>query len=57
LAELRSLRLEKLGFSRQDRAQIDRSLAFVQNLLPFWADNVSLTYFNHARTLPISIGG
>jgi uncharacterized alpha-E superfamily protein len=38
-------------------AQLDASLSFVQALLPSWADNISLTYFNHARTYPISIGG
>jgi uncharacterized alpha-E superfamily protein len=37
--------------------QLDSSLSYVQNLLHSWADNISLTYFNHARTYPISIGG
>ena len=32
-------------------------LGFIANLLPSWADNISLTYFDHARTYPISIGG
>ena len=64
---LRSLDLEKLDFplpgsARKDSAsgdnrRLDHSLRFVQKLLPSWADNISLTYFNHARTFPISIGG
>ncbi len=40
-----------------DVLQLDRSLSFVQDLLPSWADNISLTYFNHARTYPINLGG
>jgi uncharacterized alpha-E superfamily protein len=67
MALLRGLDLQKVDFplpgsgrpdSRSDgQLQLDRSLGFVQNLLPSWADNISLTYFNHARTYPISIGG
>jgi uncharacterized alpha-E superfamily protein len=38
-------------------SQLDASLTFLQLLLPSWADNVSRTYFDHARTFPISIGG
>jgi uncharacterized circularly permuted ATP-grasp superfamily protein/uncharacterized alpha-E superfamily protein len=37
--------------------ELDRSLAFLQSLLHSWGDNVSNSYFGHARTLPISIGG
>ena len=43
--------------NREAHAQLDRSLGYLQDLLPSWADNVSNTYFGHARTLPISIGG
>lgn len=39
------------------RAQLDRSLSYLQDLLRLWADSVSSTYFGHARTFPISIGG
>jgi uncharacterized circularly permuted ATP-grasp superfamily protein/uncharacterized alpha-E superfamily protein len=39
------------------RAQLDRSLCYLQDLLRSWADNLSNTYFGHARTFPISIGG
>ena len=38
-------------------SQLDQAFAFFQLLLPSWADNVSRTYFDHARTFPISIGG
>ena len=64
---LRGLDLQQLDFplpgggrtcGRSDaHSQLDRSLGFVQNLLPSWADNISLTYFNHARTYPISMEG
>jgi uncharacterized alpha-E superfamily protein len=64
---LRRLDLEKLDFSlpgsgraaadSEGQLELDRLLRFVENLLPSWADNISLTYFNHARTYPISIGG
>jgi uncharacterized alpha-E superfamily protein len=67
VALLRGLDLEKLEFALPggDRpagdsggqSQIDRSLVSVQKLLPSWADNISLTYFDHAHTYPISIGG
>ncbi len=39
------------------RADLDRSLRYLQELLPSWADNLSGTYFGHATTFPISIGG
>jgi len=64
---LRGLDLERLQFPlpggewpAQDRAgqlQIDRVLGSVQELLPGWAANISLTYFDHVHTYPISIGG
>ncbi len=67
LALLRALDLQKLDFplpgsgrtgsDSEGQLQLNRSLGFVQNLLPSWADNISLTYFDHARTYPISIGG
>jgi uncharacterized alpha-E superfamily protein len=65
LARLRAVDLEKLDFplpggpvaKSEGQLELDRLLRFVENLLPWWADNISLTYFNHARTYPISIGG
>jgi uncharacterized circularly permuted ATP-grasp superfamily protein/uncharacterized alpha-E superfamily protein len=63
---LRGLDLEKLDFplpgsgrtaiNSEGQLELDRLLHFIQNLLPSWADNISFTYFNHARTYPISIG-
>jgi uncharacterized circularly permuted ATP-grasp superfamily protein/uncharacterized alpha-E superfamily protein len=35
--------------------KLDQALGFIEELLPSWADNVSNTYFGHARTLPIQI--
>jgi uncharacterized circularly permuted ATP-grasp superfamily protein/uncharacterized alpha-E superfamily protein len=67
IALLKSLDLTKLDYplpgsdrpvaNQEARAQLDRSLAYLEDLLPSWADNVSNTYFGHARTFPISIGG
>jgi len=64
---LRSIDLQTLDFplpvsgrsigGAEGPTRLDASLSFVQALLPSWADNISLTYFNHARTYPISIGG
>ena len=64
---LRGLDLEKLEFplpggvlptcNSDGQSQIDRALGSIQRLLPSWADNISLTYFDHAHTYPISIGG
>jgi len=47
----------RTGWCSDSLSQVDGSLGFVQNLLHSWADNISLTYFNHARTYPIRIGG
>jgi uncharacterized alpha-E superfamily protein len=41
----------------EGREHLERSLLYLEELLPSWADNVSNTYFGHARTFPISIGG
>jgi uncharacterized alpha-E superfamily protein len=64
---LRGLDLEKLEFPLpggerpaedcDGQVQIARALGSVQKLLPSWADNISLTYFDHVHTYPISIGG
>jgi len=64
---LRALDLEKLDFplpgrgrtvsNSEGQLELDHLLRFIENLLPSWADNISLTYFNHARTYPISMGG
>jgi len=66
LTLLRDLDLEKLEFplpggevpasSSEGQLQVDRALSSIQKLLPSWADNISLTYFDHAHTFPISVG-
>ncbi len=44
---------EKLeGFLR-----LDRLLEELEELLPSWSNNISNTYFSHARTFAISLGG
>ncbi|MDR3699921.1 MAG: circularly permuted type 2 ATP-grasp protein [Candidatus Sulfopaludibacter sp.] len=65
-ALLRGLDLEKVEFplpggglpscDSDGQSQIHRTLGSIQKLLPSWADNISLTYFDHAHTFPISIG-
>jgi hypothetical protein len=36
--------------------QLDRLLQDLEELLPSWSNNVSNTYFSHARTFAITIG-
>jgi uncharacterized alpha-E superfamily protein len=67
VARLRGLNLEKVDFplpgfrgtaeKSEGQLELEGLLGYIENLLPSWADNISLTYFNHARTLPISVGG
>jgi len=67
VALLRTQDLERLEFplpggerptaARDGQLQIDRCLGDIQKLLPSWANNISFTHFDHAHTLPISIGG
>jgi uncharacterized circularly permuted ATP-grasp superfamily protein/uncharacterized alpha-E superfamily protein len=37
--------------------QLDQTLQNLDDLLPSWSNNVSSTYFSHARTFAITIGG
>jgi uncharacterized alpha-E superfamily protein len=37
--------------------QLDQTLQNLDELLPSWSNNVSSTYFSHARTFAITIGG
>lgn len=58
--DLPNLRYRSSGESEprldpKEQLKLDQTLAFVQELLPSWADNISNTYFGHARTLPIEI--
>ena len=38
------------------RSRLDKLLKELETLLPSWSDNLSNTYFSHARTFPITIG-
>jgi uncharacterized alpha-E superfamily protein len=44
-------------YNSKERARLKRSLKALEKFLPSWSNNLSNTYFNHARTLPITIGG
>jgi uncharacterized alpha-E superfamily protein len=67
IALLRNLNLGALDYplpgtdpsmaNQEPRAELDRSLLDLQGLLLSWADNITSTYFGHARTFPIRIGG
>jgi uncharacterized alpha-E superfamily protein len=37
-------------------SQLEHFLRGLERLLPTWSNNLSGTYFSHARTLPITIG-
>jgi uncharacterized alpha-E superfamily protein len=43
-------------YPSEELSRLRDSLKALENLLPSWSDNLSGTYFSHARTLPISIG-
>src|SRR5204863_211425 len=43
-------------YNSKGRARLKRSLKTLEKFLPSWSNNLSNTYFNHARTLPINIG-
>jgi uncharacterized circularly permuted ATP-grasp superfamily protein/uncharacterized alpha-E superfamily protein len=43
-------------YNSKERARLKRSLKALGKFLPSWSNNLSNTYFNHARTLPITIG-
>ena len=64
LATLRRVNLQEMSFptagqasSRKDPFRLlDRSLAELEFLLPSWSNHLSVQYFSHARTLPVSVG-
>jgi uncharacterized alpha-E superfamily protein len=39
-----------------ERSRLKRCLEELEDFLPCWSNNLSNTYFSHARTLPITIG-
>lgn len=43
-------------YNSKERARLKRSLKALEKFLPSWSNNLSNTYFSHARTLPINIG-
>ena len=47
---------ENIGADPRGQLELDRLFSLIQGLLYSWADNISLVYFNHATTLPISLG-
>ncbi len=66
LAMLRTFDLKMVGYplpgsepsgrAMKERVRLRRFLCELERLLPSWSDNVSSTYFSHARTLPVTIG-
>jgi uncharacterized circularly permuted ATP-grasp superfamily protein/uncharacterized alpha-E superfamily protein len=43
-------------YNSDQRSRLERSLRILEKFLPSWSNNLSNTYFNHARTLPVTIG-
>ena len=39
-----------------DLGRLEQFLRRLETLLPYWSNNLSSTYFSHARTMPITIG-
>jgi uncharacterized alpha-E superfamily protein len=66
LALLRSFDLRELKYPLPGAAmetdgsnglsRLEHFLRGLERLLPSWSNNLSSTYFSHARTLPIAIG-
>jgi uncharacterized alpha-E superfamily protein len=65
VAMLRSFDLQALDYplpgaadthgTAGERARLSRSLRLLEKLLPSWSNNLSSTYFTHARTLPMTV--
>ena len=63
LASLRRIDLQAIQYPPSGKAArhhpltaVDDYLGELENLLPSWSNNLSSQYFNHARTLPITMG-
>ncbi|MFL6450512.1 MAG: circularly permuted type 2 ATP-grasp protein [Bryobacteraceae bacterium] len=52
----RKTALAAAQYNSRERARLKRSLKALEKFLPSWSNNLSNTYFSHARTLPITIG-
>ena len=46
----------KVARGADQLTEVDHYLAELEKLLPSWSNNLSSQYFNHARTLPITMG-
>jgi uncharacterized circularly permuted ATP-grasp superfamily protein/uncharacterized alpha-E superfamily protein len=47
---------ERVAESANGLTQLERFLRGLERLLPSWSNNLSSTYFSHARTLPVTMG-
>jgi len=47
---------QRTGRSTTGLGQLEHFLRGLETLLPHWSNNLSSTYFSHARTMPITIG-
>jgi uncharacterized alpha-E superfamily protein len=63
LASLRRIDLQAIKYPPSGKAArhhpltaVDDCLGELEKLLPSWSNNLSSQYFNHARTLPITMG-
>jgi uncharacterized circularly permuted ATP-grasp superfamily protein/uncharacterized alpha-E superfamily protein len=66
IAELRGFDLSRMRYplpgaapargSAASLANLERFLRGLETLLPTWSNNLSSTYFSHARALPVTIG-
>jgi uncharacterized alpha-E superfamily protein len=55
--DLHSLHARKPAqYNSRERGRLKRSLQALEKFLPSWSNNLSNTYFSHARTFPITIG-
>lgn len=52
---LRRFDLPEIDFNTNERSRLERYLRGLERLLPSWSNNLSGTYFVHARTLPTTI--
>jgi len=64
IAELRGFDLSRMGYplpgsavkGAAELAELEKYLRGLESLLPSWSNNLSSTYFSHARALPVTIG-
>jgi hypothetical protein len=64
LASLRRIDLQAMKYSPasavlrgpHELAAVDRCLEELESFLPSWSNALSSRYFNHARTLPTTMG-